>query len=250
VSSTLPARVRVHLAWKSVGVCAFPGCHKRLYEDGTDKDDAANLGEAAHIVGEKLGAARHDPNYPSDKLNKYENLLYLCRDHHRLIDMQGNTYTTDQIRGWKTEHENKFSEMIEDVIPDVSFKELQIVTDAILAKHAPVSGRFTLTAPIDKMKKNDLTIDSSYLITMGLGQSREVSEYIKEASVLMPKFIEELIAGFKNKYDELIMEDYLGDDLFNQMHRFACNGNGKASVKAAGLAVLVHLFETCEVFEP
>lgn len=92
-----PNHQKIILAMKSGNICAFPDCGKSLSADATDADQAAVLGEAAHIYGENAGtdkksaSARHDPT-KKDFVNSVENLIYMCREHHRLIDRQENTY--------------------------------------------------------------------------------------------------------------------------------------------------------------
>lgn len=63
MSSSLKPSVKLRLAFNSYNRFAFPGCGCLLTEEATEQDDGVILGEAAHIRGEKLGAARHDPSY-------------------------------------------------------------------------------------------------------------------------------------------------------------------------------------------
>lgn len=37
---------------RSGGVCAFPGCGESLTKSGNDQDEAASIGEVAHIVSD------------------------------------------------------------------------------------------------------------------------------------------------------------------------------------------------------
>ena len=249
MSSSLKPSVKLRLAFNSYNRCAFPGCGCLLTEEATEQDDGVILGEAAHIRGEKLGAARHDPSYPVDKLNSYENLIYLCPSCHTLIDKQGNSYTIDAIVGWKTAHEKAMRDRTEEALPDVSFAELEIVTKA-LVDGVPASGSdLNLTPPEEKIKKNDLSGSTKFLISVGLGKSREVRDFIHEISTTVPRFDQRLVGGFRAKYKALTEEGLSCDPLFDAMLRFACGGKSEPVIQAAGLAVLAHLFETCDVFE-
>jgi hypothetical protein len=39
--------------------------------------------------------AKYDSNFPADKLDEAENLILLCKVHHKLVDDQTETYTAD-----------------------------------------------------------------------------------------------------------------------------------------------------------
>lgn len=60
---------------------------------------------------------------------------------------------------------------------------------------------------------------------------------------------ERLKAGFLEKYWRLKREGVRGGDLFEMMCQFAQQGFQRQAQRSAGLAVLIHLFEACEVFE-
>ena len=132
MSSSLKVSVKLQLAFKSGNRCAFPDCNQLLTADATEHDDGVIIGEAAHIRGEKTGSQRHDENYLTDKVNEYDNLIYLCPNHHTLIDKQGSTYTVEEIIGWKERHEQWIREKTEDAVVDVTFAELEIVTQALI----------------------------------------------------------------------------------------------------------------------
>jgi len=48
---------------------------------------------------------RGNPSIPEERLNKYDNLILLCRIHHKIIDDQYHTYTIDYLREIKALHE-------------------------------------------------------------------------------------------------------------------------------------------------
>lgn len=140
-------------------------------------------------------------------------------------------------------------EKTEDALLEVTFAELEIVTKALIESAPATSPDLNLTPPEEKIKKNDLSPNVRFQISVGLGKSREVRDFIHEISTTVPRFDEHLVGGFRAKYDELWSEGLRGDPLFDEMLRFACNGKPDAVIIAAGLTVLSHLFETCDVFE-
>ena len=249
MSSTLSPTVKLRLAFNSYNRCAFPDCNRLLTADPTDADQGAIIGVAAHIRGEKPGSARHDPNYPADKVNGYDNLIYLCGDHHTQIDKQENTYTVETIVGWKAEHERRMRERTEDALLEVTFAELEIVTKALIDSAPATDPDLNLVPPEQKIQKNGLSESSRFMISVGLAKSREVKDFIESVSTTIPRFDERLVGGFRAKYDALWADGLRGDALFDEMQRFSSNGKSEPVVHAAGVAVLSHLFESCDVFE-
>jgi hypothetical protein len=67
---------------------------------------------------------------------------------------------------------------------------------------------------------------------------------------LSSEFTSALINGFVIEYNRLREQEVLvGDALFEGLLEFACRGSSDFKQRAAGLSVLVYLFEKCEVFE-
>jgi hypothetical protein len=97
---------RVLLWGRAAARCGHPDCKRFLVEPATDLDAEAMYGQAAHMAAHSPGGPRFDPNYPQAKLDSYDNLLLLCGNCHTIVDKQPNTYTTDQLRSWKEEHES------------------------------------------------------------------------------------------------------------------------------------------------
>lgn len=65
---------------------------------------ASLVGEVAHIVGETEKAARGISSLSSAERNEAENLLLLCRKHHKIVDDAPTTYPVDGLHRLKDEH--------------------------------------------------------------------------------------------------------------------------------------------------
>ncbi|MEJ7837695.1 MAG: HNH endonuclease signature motif containing protein [Thermomicrobiales bacterium] len=93
------------LLWsKSHNRCAL--CQQILSVAGTDLDRISIIGEEAHIVARSPNGPRYTPialNY----VDTYDNLILLCRNHHKIVDDQPNQYTADRLRVIKDLHENR-----------------------------------------------------------------------------------------------------------------------------------------------
>ncbi len=90
---------------RAAGRCAFPDCRKKLIMNGNKFDDESLIGEECHIVARELNGPRGDSPLTSEERDEYENLILLCRIHHKLIDDQFHTYTVQRLQEMKTAHE-------------------------------------------------------------------------------------------------------------------------------------------------
>jgi hypothetical protein len=245
------------LAYRSGDRCAL-GCGRGLTPN-SKSGDPINVGEAAHIAGEHDGkstrprSARYDPRMTDDQRNHYSNLIYLCGICHTIIDAmpQGEIdYPVERLLAIKAEHEAKVRQAIVDAFADVGFPELQEATRwAAAIQPSVVTTDYWLLKLADKIKKNDLDNDTRGVIAMGLGVASEVSHYIESVAQTDPEFPERLKAGFLEEYWRLKKEGISGGDLFELMCRFSQQGFQRQAQRSAGLAVLIYLFESCEVFE-
>lgn len=96
---------KLHVAFNSGGKCCFPDCGKHLTLGKT------NTGECAHIIPRKVGFEREDRLTPLEDRKKAENLIYLCRDHHKVVDDPKNAadYPASLLFEWKKEHETQIA---------------------------------------------------------------------------------------------------------------------------------------------
>lgn len=234
---------------KAAGRCAFPSCKLCLILEGTAQDSNKQIGKIAHIIAHGNTGPRADQQYPKEKLDTYENWILLCPTCHDKIDCQDNTYTPQYLRELKLNHEKWVGESLEDEIPYVGFAELEVALRGIALRDGLTVSGFSVITPEEKIAKNELSNVTRNLLVMGLMRSQEVESYITEMEKINPGFADSLSTCFKDKYQELCSEGLKGDVLFEALLLFASNGSNDFKIKAAGLALLSHLFEICEVFE-
>lgn len=240
---------KVLLAFRSGDRCAFPDCDRALSVDG-EQSHPVVTGEAAHIAGEKVGAARYDALMSEEQRNHYGNLIYLCADHHTRIDKLAGEFPVDRLHRLKTEHEAKVREAMAEAFAGIGFQELEEATKWIMQiPPGQANPDFSLIAPEDKLRKNDLGNGSRIIVTMGLSLAREVGAYVESVAQTDSDFPERLKVGFLNEYYRLRRAGHIGDSLFDLMCRFAQRGLTEQARRSAGIAVLVYLFEACEVFD-
>ena len=87
------------------------------------------------------------------------------------------------------------------------------------------------------------------MITLGLGKFKEVEAFVQHVASIDPTFPERLRDGFVVEYNRLSADGFQGDSLFEGLREFANGGSTEFRKQAAALAVLVYLFQKCEVFE-
>ena len=73
--------------------------------DGLEPDSEAIVGEACHIVAEKLNGPRGVSTLSEKQRNSYTNLILLCNVHHKQIDDQTADFTVERLHTTKSEHE-------------------------------------------------------------------------------------------------------------------------------------------------
>ena len=242
-------RTKLILAFRSGHVCAFRDCDKKLTVDG-DCADPAIIGVAAHIAGEKEGAARYDASMTDEERDHYRNLIYLCPNHHTQIDKQEQDFSVTRLLQLKEQHEQRVSKAMREAFAGVGFPALEEATRWVMQMRPdPARSGFAVVPPGEKIRRNELTDRSRMTITMALGVSREVGQYIQTVAQTDSEFPVRLRSGFLEEYYRLRREGCCGDDLFDLMCSFAQQGFTEQHRRSAGLAVLIHLFELCEVFE-
>lgn len=236
------------LCMSSYCICAIPTCRRKLLEPKTELDGISNIAQMAHIKGEKPGSARYDKTMEKKMRNKHENLILVCSACHKIIDNQPNTYTVEKLHTIKSKHKLWASTIIEKEIPNITFTELEIITQYLISDNPGYKENYQLTNPIEKIKKNKLSEFVSRLIAMGMTQVKLVEEYI-DANLDLD-FGERLRDGFVKEYVRLKNDEKLqGDEMFYALLAFAGGNTSDATRSSAGLAVLVYLFESCEVLE-
>ncbi|MFD8107589.1 hypothetical protein [Streptomyces microflavus] len=150
----------------------------------------------------------------------------------------------------KIDHLDWVDRNLENEMSDIRFPELEVVCRRIISSELADSTAFNSLPPQDKISLNDLGPSSSKKITMGLMQAPLVANYLQSmVTHVDPDFPPRLIAGFRQEYDKHRRTGAKGDGLFVLLEHFAAGGSADFERHAAGLAVLAHLFQVCDIFE-
>lgn len=105
-------KTRKVLWGRSGNRCAI--CRQRLVVDETSADAESVVGDECHIHSGAPNGPRHDATVDLQSIDGLENLLLLCRIHHKMVDDQFETYSAELLRSIKANHEkwveDRFSE--------------------------------------------------------------------------------------------------------------------------------------------
>lgn len=101
-----PAAVQRELWARSAGICCYPGCAEILYRDQAVFWEPINLGEQAHNVASSANGPRGDAARSANLSDDPENLLMLCRKHHKTADALADEYREETLTRWKRRHED------------------------------------------------------------------------------------------------------------------------------------------------
>jgi hypothetical protein len=95
-------RTRKILWIKAAGRCSI--CNEQLATDATGEDDPSVFGEECHIVARSPGGPRAAD---IKDIDSYDNLILLCRKHHKQVDDQRSYFTVERLKAIKQEHEKR-----------------------------------------------------------------------------------------------------------------------------------------------
>lgn len=92
------------ILWGRSGAhCAL--CRRELVIDATEEDDESVVGDECHIISGRKEGPRYDERVPFENLDQLDNLILLCRVHHKMVDDQSETYTVELLKSLKRNHE-------------------------------------------------------------------------------------------------------------------------------------------------
>lgn len=85
----------------SCNACSFDRCEQKL----ADLDWDHVMAEISHIRGLNPGSARYDPSLSAPDANSFGNLIILCPNHHKQIDvLEPLRYSAEDLEAMKERH--------------------------------------------------------------------------------------------------------------------------------------------------
>lgn len=97
-------KTRKMLWGRSANRCAMSDCRRVLVEDETETDDPSIVGDEAHIVARREDGPRGISGLTPEQRDNFDNLVLMCKIHHKVIDDQPNEYNVERLHQIKQEH--------------------------------------------------------------------------------------------------------------------------------------------------
>lgn len=176
------------VAGRSGWICNNPRCQSLTIGAADEGSElATKVGEAAHIKGEKNGAARWD-DLPASKIAAASNAIWLCPSCHTMVDKNdGGDFTVEQLTAWKEDHERMIQKLM-----------LSHRSPLRVLRAATKDGDLALEAVQKLSGKGSMFMEMGYEVGRHvLGSIEELREFLEE----LPKRIssdENLKARFEN----------------------------------------------------
>jgi hypothetical protein len=86
-------------------VCSCPDCRAPTSGPRIEEDKSVKAGDAAHITAASPEGPRYDPSLTSAERRHYNNGIWLCVNHARIVDHDKSRYTVEELHGWKQDAE-------------------------------------------------------------------------------------------------------------------------------------------------
>lgn len=80
----------------SGNLCAFPGCSSSIVESA-----GIITGEICHIRARSKGGPRFDEAQTAEERDDFNNLILLCRNHHKMVDDQPEVFSAEALNDIK-----------------------------------------------------------------------------------------------------------------------------------------------------
>lgn len=123
---------------KFAGRCAI--CREFLIHE-TDLGNRSLIGEVAHIVGERKNAARGHSDLSLRERNEIDNLLLLCRPHHKIVDDNPSEYPVARLREIGLSHFSWLEGQLADVSPwNCGLSSILYLNVPRLSEYAAING--------------------------------------------------------------------------------------------------------------
>ena len=184
--------VKNHLWQNSAGRCAFPECRIKVSLPGNASDGPATIGDIAHIHSYSDGGARPNPDGFTEETNEYDNLILLCKNHHRQVDVQDNTYTVATLSQWKRDLEQWVDEQLR--VTEFGYKELAMIITWLADEESYQASIDVDLTPIRlKISRNDFSERVANLVRTGVSRRSQVKEYVNLQAQIYRGYPERLL---------------------------------------------------------
>jgi hypothetical protein len=174
-------------------------CKQELVYERANIDPDVVVGIHSHIVADSPAGPRGNSDLPLEKRHLYDNLILLCMKHSKVIDEQLETYSIEELKRIKKNHEKWVSDrlsMPDEVIgkqgAPVTHRDIPVLDLEIVGGSGGPNGHF-LTFKITNNSQTQKAIDCLWEVR-GFNYSFRAQE--SERFSLQPNFSKEVTYRF------------------------------------------------------
>jgi len=163
---------------KSGSRCALCKAHIVMEPIETDKESV--VGDECHIVSKKSGGPRYRENYPVGEHDFPNNIILLCKTHHKQVDDQSETFSESLLKEIKQNHETWVNEKLSDTENPKPTKIVRIKENIPNHLRRIESGKELLSIALNSMAGSlDYDdIDTDELVDLIAGFYQNIQDYI------------------------------------------------------------------------
>jgi hypothetical protein len=190
--------------------CYYPGCDRPVYDDSGQL-----LAQLAHIEAASPGGERYNENSNDEERRAFDNLLYLCYEHHQITN-DVHQFTTAKLKMIKANHEARYSSgrggsiLSEQDLKRICQRSCQRYRETIFLPHDPIDRLGTTQAAIKLLRRGRNGQVVSLLADSGMGKSVTAFQILSkwldlgECGFFVPPDIFELELGLHGSIEHII----------------------------------------------
>ncbi|WNN41346.1 hypothetical protein RIN61_08600 [Pseudomonas inefficax] len=93
-------------------VCSFPGCYVHTHGAKSNGEGAVGIGVACHIKAAAPGGPRYDEHQSPEDRKHFDNGIWMCQTHSKLIDADESPYSVTTLLQWKRDAEARSNSLL------------------------------------------------------------------------------------------------------------------------------------------
>lgn len=93
-------------------VCSFPGCYVHTHGAKSNGDGTVGIGVACHIKAAAPGGPRYDELQTPEERKHFDNGIWMCQTHSRLIDADESPFSVTTLLQWKRDAEARSNSLL------------------------------------------------------------------------------------------------------------------------------------------